>query len=39
MKKQLIAIGLASVIIGMLYTVQMAKAKRNKPQTVNPITP
>jgi general stress protein CsbA len=39
MKKQLIAIGVASVIVGTLYTVQMAKAKRDKPQTVNPVTP
>lgn len=39
MKKQWIAIGIASVIVGTLYTVQMAKAKRNKPQTANPVTP
>ncbi len=39
MKRQLIAIGIASVIVGTLYTAQMAKAKRTKPQTGNPVTP
>jgi hypothetical protein len=31
MKKQWIAIGIVSVLIGTLYTVRVAKAKRNKP--------
>jgi hypothetical protein len=31
MKKQWIAIGIVSVLIGTVYTVQVAKAKRNKP--------
>jgi hypothetical protein len=39
MKKQWIAIGITAVVVSTLYTIQMAKAKRNKPPTVNPVTP
>ncbi len=39
MKKQLIVIGIASVIIGTLYTTQMANAQRTKAQTSKPVTP